>query len=88
MIGIRQRILLLRRKTTERGHFNMIRYNYLSTTDSHCMLLLHHGFTVLLTENPKVLIENSVSTLVFTKVLTVCGVLKMVDRLNTKNDYG
>ena len=31
----------------------------------------HHGFTVLLTKNPKVLIENSVSTLVFTKVLTV-----------------
>ena len=52
------------------------------------MLLPHHGFTVLLTENPKVPIENSVSTLVFTKVLTVCGVLKMVDRLNTKNDYG
>ena len=35
------------------------------------MLLPHHGFTILLTENPKVLIENSVSTLVFTKVLTV-----------------
>ena len=35
------------------------------------MLLPHHGFTVLLTENPKVPIENSVSTLVFTKVLTV-----------------
>ena len=35
------------------------------------MLLPHHGFTVLLTENPKVLIEISVSTLVFTKVLTV-----------------
>ena len=62
------------------------------------MLLPHRGFTVLLTENPKVLIEFSVSTLVFTKVLTVsppeipviclCGVLKMVDRLNTKNDYG
>ena len=60
------------------------------------MLLPHHGFTVLLTENPKVLIGISVSTLVFTKVLTVfavrklgfrlCGVLKMVDRLNTKND--
>ena len=55
------------------------------------MVLPHHGFTVLLTENPKVLIEISVSTLVFTKVRTVfavCGVLKMVDRLNTKNDYG
>jgi hypothetical protein len=62
------------------------------------MLLPHHVFTVLLTENPKVPIEISVSTLVFTKVLTVCGeksygcgycgVLKMVDRLNTKNDYG
>ena len=57
------------------------------------MLLPHHGFTILLTGNPKVLIEISVSTLVFTKVLTVfavkklrCGVLKMVDRLNTKND--
>ena len=53
------------------------------------MLLPHHGFTVLLTENPKVLIENSVSTLVFTKVGTVFavrGVRKMVDRLNTKND--
>ena len=38
------------------------------------MLLPHHGFTILLTENPKVLIEKSVSTLVFTKVLTVfCG---------------
>ena len=35
------------------------------------MLLSHHGFTVLLTENPKVPIEISVSTLVFTKVLTV-----------------
>jgi hypothetical protein len=35
------------------------------------MLLPHHGFTVLLTENSKVLIEISVSTLVFTKVLTV-----------------
>ena len=35
------------------------------------MLLPHHSFTVLLTENPKVPIENSVSTLVFTKVLTV-----------------
>ena len=35
------------------------------------MLLPHYGFTVLLTENPKVLIEISVSTLVFTKVLTV-----------------
>ena len=42
------------------------------------MPLPHHVFTVLLTENPKVLIEFSVSTLVFTKVLTVCGVLKMV----------
>ena len=58
------------------------------------MPLPHRGFTVLLTENSKVLIEISVSTLVFTKVLTVfllnfrCGVLKMVDRLNTKNDYG
>ena len=42
------------------------------------MLLPHHGFTVLLTENPKVLIEISVSTLVFTKVLTVfCGVKKL-----------
>ena len=37
------------------------------------MLLPHHVFTVLLTENPKVLIGISVSTLVFTKVLTVCG---------------
>ena len=35
------------------------------------MLLPHHVFTILLTENPKVLIEISVSTLVFTKVLTV-----------------
>ena len=35
------------------------------------MLLPHHGFTVLLTENSKVLIEIAVSTLVFTKVLTV-----------------
>ena len=42
-----------------------------SPTEGHCMLLPHHVFTVLLTENPKVLIENSVSTLVFTKVLTV-----------------
>ena len=38
---------------------------------SHCMLLLHHGFTILLTGNPKVLLEISLSTLVFTKVLTV-----------------
>ena len=30
------------------------------------MLLPHHGFTVLLTENSKVLIEIAVSTLVFT----------------------
>ena len=35
------------------------------------MLLPHRGFTVLLTENPKVLIEFSVSTFVKTKVLTV-----------------
>ena len=35
------------------------------------MLLPHHVFTILLTENPKVLIEISVSTLVFTKVLIV-----------------
>ena len=35
------------------------------------MLLPHHGFTVLPTENPKVPLENSVSTLVFTKVLIV-----------------
>ena len=42
-----------------------------SPTEGHCMLLPHHVFTVLLTENPKVLIEISVSTLVFTKVLTV-----------------
>ena len=41
------------------------------------MLLPHHVFTVLLTENSKVLLENSVSTLVFTKVLTVCGVKKL-----------
>ena len=42
------------------------------------MLLPHHVFTVVLTENSKVLIENSVSTFVFTKVLTVfavCGVV-------------
>ena len=45
---------------------------------SHCMLLLHHGFTILLTENPKVPIENSVSTLVFTKVLTVFTVKKLL----------
>ena len=30
----------------------------------------HLGFTVLLTKNPKVLIENSISTLGFTKVKT------------------
>ena len=41
------------------------------------MLLPHHGFTVLLTGNPKVLIEISVSTLVFTKVLTVFAVKKL-----------
>ena len=41
------------------------------------MLLLHHGFTILLTGNPKVLIEISVSTLVFTKVLTVFAVKKL-----------
>ena len=35
------------------------------------MLLRHHVFTILLTEKTKVLIEISVSTLVFTKVLTV-----------------
>ena len=40
------------------------------------MLLLHHGFTILLTGNPKVLIEISVSTLVFTKVLTVFAMKK------------
>ena len=41
------------------------------------MLLPHHGFTILLTGNPKVLIEISVSTLVFTKVLTVFAVKKL-----------
>ena len=41
------------------------------------MLLPHHGFTILLTENPKVLIEISVPTLVFTKVLTVFAVKKL-----------
>ena len=35
------------------------------------MLLPHHICTILLTEKTKVLIEISVSTLVFTKVLTV-----------------
>ena len=39
------------------------------------MPLPHHGFTVLLTENPKVPIEISVSTLVFTKVLTVLHIV-------------
>ena len=34
------------------------------------MLLPHHDFTVLLTKNPKVLIEFSISTLGFTKVKT------------------
>ena len=48
-----------------------VRYNDLSLGRGRCMLLPHHVFTVLLTENPKVLIEISVSTLVFTKVLTV-----------------
>ena len=36
-------------------------------------------------------LEKTVSISVFTEVLSVflpCGVLKMVDRLNTKNDYG
>ena len=40
-------------------------------------------------------LEKTVGTLEKTKVLSVfskagvvCGVLKMVDRLNTKNDYG
>ena len=41
------------------------------------MLLPHHGFTILLTENPKVLTEISVSTLGFTKVLTVFAVKKL-----------
>ena len=41
------------------------------------MLLPYHGFTVLLTENPKVLIENSILTLVFTKVRTVFAVKKL-----------
>ena len=41
------------------------------------MLLPHHVFTILLTEISKVLIEISVSTLVFTKVLTVFAVKKL-----------
>ena len=41
------------------------------------MLLPHHVFTILLTENSKVPIEISVSTLVFTKVLTVFVVKKV-----------
>ena len=41
------------------------------------MLLPHHGFTVLLTENSIVPIEISVSTLVFTKVRTVFAVKKL-----------
>ena len=41
------------------------------------MLLPHHGFTVLPTENPKVPLENSVSILVFTKVLTVFVVKRL-----------
>ena len=40
------------------------------------MLLPHHVFTILLTEKTKVLIEFSVSTFVFTKVLTVVFLLK------------
>ena len=40
------------------------------------MLLPHHVFTILLTENSKVLIEISVSTFVKTKVLTVFTVKK------------
>ena len=51
------------------------------------MLLPHHGFTILLTENPKVLIEFSVSTLVFTKVLTVFAVKKSVWRVSLLQLY-
>ena len=61
----------------ESSYFNVIRYNYLSPAEGHCMLLPHHGFTILLTENSKVLIEISVSTLVFTKVLTVFALKKL-----------
>ena len=42
------------------------------------MLLPHHGFTILPTENPKVPIENSVSSLVFTKVLTIFTIKKVI----------
>ena len=42
------------------------------------MLLPQHGFTILLTENSISTLEISVSTLVFTKVLTVFAVKKLL----------
>ena len=64
----------------ESSYFNVIRYNYLSPAEGALYAVAaspHHGFTILLTENSKVLIEISVSTLVFTKVLTVFALKKL-----------
>ena len=47
----------------------LVRYN--CPNREHCMLLPHHGFTVLLTENSKVPIEISKVLSVFSIVLTV-----------------